>query len=221
MQQNQKNKLVQDYKNKKTTKSRKIIKQRNYNNPFKLKSTQKKVLYSFCFYFCFCIKSMYVSQAPKQQSTLVNINTYIYIYLSQIQQCLEFLATAAATTPFVSNARLIDSECDRSLSVKNYLQTYEIVLYMCIHFNYISLSVRCPVYYCKKPHERKREYPPIFFAMLYIMFQKSACHSASSPSPHFSWTNLIFSTDLHIPLQLQSKEATHTLPACAFHSQSV
>jgi hypothetical protein len=31
---------------------------------------------------------------------------------------------------------------------------------------------------------------------------------------------LILSTDLQIPLQLQSKDAMHTSPACAFHAQS-
>lgn len=47
-----------------------------------------------------------------------------------------------------------------------------------------------------------------------------AFQRASSPSPHCSCTNFNFSTDLHIPLQLQSNEAIHTLPACAFQSQS-
>lgn len=50
--------------------------------------------------------------------------------------------------------------------------------------------------------------------------QKRAFQRASSPSPHFSCTYFSFSTDLQIPLQLQSNEATHTLPASAFQSQS-
>lgn len=50
--------------------------------------------------------------------------------------------------------------------------------------------------------------------------QKTAFHKAFSPSPHRLWTILILSADLQIPLQLQSNEATHTLPAWAFHSQS-
>ena len=51
--------------------------------------------------------------------------------------------------------------------------------------------------------------------------QNSALHKAFSPSPHRRWTSLILSADLQIPLQLQSNDATQTLPAWAFHSQSV
>lgn len=54
-----------------------------------------------------------------------------------------------------------------------------------------------------------------------IISQNSAVHKAFSPSPHRRWTSLILSADLQIPLQVQSKEATQTLPAWAFHSQSV
>lgn len=54
----------------------------------------------------------------------------------------------------------------------------------------------------------------------YSSFQNKALQTAPSPSPHFECTYLIFSTDLQIPLQLQSNDATHMLPACAFHSQS-
>lgn len=50
--------------------------------------------------------------------------------------------------------------------------------------------------------------------------QRRAFHTAPSPSPHLRWTSLILSTDLQIPLHVQSKDATHTFPACAFHSQS-
>lgn len=50
--------------------------------------------------------------------------------------------------------------------------------------------------------------------------QNKELHRPVSPSPHLRWTSLIFSTDLQIPLQLQSKDATQTFPAWAFHSQS-
>lgn len=50
--------------------------------------------------------------------------------------------------------------------------------------------------------------------------QNIALQTAPSPSPHLAWTSLILSTDLQIPLQVQSNDAMHTFPACAFHSQS-
>lgn len=43
---------------------------------------------------------------------------------------------------------------------------------------------------------------------------------ALSPSAQALWTSFILSTDLHIPLQDQSNDATQTFPACIFHSQS-
>lgn len=51
-------------------------------------------------------------------------------------------------------------------------------------------------------------------------FQKLARHRVSSPSPQSSWTSLILSTDLQMPLHLQSNVATHVFPSWAFHSQS-
>ena len=53
------------------------------------------------------------------------------------------------------------------------------------------------------------------------MFQKLVCQMAPSPSPQRWWTSSILSTDLHIPLQLQSKDAAQGFPAWAFHSQSI
>lgn len=53
-----------------------------------------------------------------------------------------------------------------------------------------------------------------------LLIQTRTPQIAASSSPHFSWTLLILSTDLQIPLQLQSNDATQTLPAWAFHSQS-
>lgn len=53
------------------------------------------------------------------------------------------------------------------------------------------------------------------------MFQKLVCQIASSPSPHRWCTSSILSTDLHMPLQLQSNDAAQGFPAWAFHSQSV
>ena len=50
--------------------------------------------------------------------------------------------------------------------------------------------------------------------------QNFAFQIAFSLSPQRWWTSLIRSADLQMPLQLQSNDATHTLPACAFHSQS-
>lgn len=50
--------------------------------------------------------------------------------------------------------------------------------------------------------------------------QIAAFHKVFSPSPHRLWTSFNLSTDLHIPLQVQSNEATQMLPAWAFHSQS-
>jgi len=50
--------------------------------------------------------------------------------------------------------------------------------------------------------------------------QKTALQRVFSPSPQRRWTSDILSADLQMPLQLQSKEATQRLPACAFHSQS-
>ena len=47
-----------------------------------------------------------------------------------------------------------------------------------------------------------------------------ALQTASSPSPHRSCTSFILSTDLQIPEHVQSKDAMHVVPACAFHSQS-
>jgi hypothetical protein len=51
-------------------------------------------------------------------------------------------------------------------------------------------------------------------------YQKVALHNAFSSSPQRWWTSTILSTDLQIPLHFQSNEATHILPARAFHSQS-
>lgn len=51
-------------------------------------------------------------------------------------------------------------------------------------------------------------------------FQILLYQMSLSPSPQRWWTSSIRSTDLHTPLQLQSKEAAQGLPACAFHSQS-
>lgn len=48
-----------------------------------------------------------------------------------------------------------------------------------------------------------------------------ALQTALSPSPHTLCISFNFSTDLQMPLQVQSKEAMHTFPACAFHSQSI
>lgn len=50
--------------------------------------------------------------------------------------------------------------------------------------------------------------------------QNFALQMALSFSPHRWWTSFIRSADLQMPLQLQSNDAAHTLPACAFHSQS-
>ena len=50
--------------------------------------------------------------------------------------------------------------------------------------------------------------------------QNFAFQIAFSLSPQRWWTSLIRSADLQMPLQLQSNDATHTLPAWAFHSQS-
>lgn len=49
---------------------------------------------------------------------------------------------------------------------------------------------------------------------------KRAPQRVAAVSPHLACTCLILSTDLQIPLQLHSNDATHTLPACAFHSHS-
>lgn len=46
------------------------------------------------------------------------------------------------------------------------------------------------------------------------------CHIAPWPSPHRWCTSSILSTDLQIPLQLQSNDAAHGFPAWPFHSQS-
>lgn len=53
-----------------------------------------------------------------------------------------------------------------------------------------------------------------------VYFQKLACQIAPSPSPQRWCTSSILSTDLHMPLQLQSNDAAQVLPASAFHSQS-
>ena len=55
--------------------------------------------------------------------------------------------------------------------------------------------------------------PRVFGREEKVPLQNSALHKAFSPSPQRRWTSFILSTDLQIPLQLQSKEATHTLPA--------
>ena len=52
-------------------------------------------------------------------------------------------------------------------------------------------------------------------------FQKLVCQIAPSPSPQRWCTSSILSTDLQMPLQLQSNDAAHAFPACAFHSQSI
>lgn len=52
-------------------------------------------------------------------------------------------------------------------------------------------------------------------------FQKLVCQIAPSPSPQRWCTSSILSTDLQMPLQLQSNDAEHAFPAWAFHSQSV
>jgi hypothetical protein len=52
-------------------------------------------------------------------------------------------------------------------------------------------------------------------------FQKLVCQIASSPSPHRWCTSSILSTDLQMPLQLQSNDAAQGFPAWAFHSQSI
>jgi hypothetical protein len=44
--------------------------------------------------------------------------------------------------------------------------------------------------------------------------------SLDESTPHRACTSLSLSTDLHMPIQLQSKDATQTLPAYPFHSQS-
>lgn len=49
----------------------------------------------------------------------------------------------------------------------------------------------------------------------------SRLQTAPFPSPQELWMLFILSTDLHIPLHCQSKDATHTFPSSAFHSQSI
>ena len=61
---------------------------------------------------------------------------------------------------------------------------------------------------------------PFLCSDICFVSQKTALHKAFLPSPQRWWTSFILSEDLQIPLQLQSNEATHTLPASAFHSQS-
>lgn len=62
--------------------------------------------------------------------------------------------------------------------------------------------------------------PPEIGRIFMFYGQKVALHKAFSPSPHRRWTSFILSTDLQTPLQVQSNDATQTLPAWAFHSQS-
>lgn len=52
-------------------------------------------------------------------------------------------------------------------------------------------------------------------------FQKLVCQIAPSPSPQRWCTSSIISTDLQMPLQLQSNDAAQAFPAWAFHSQSI
>lgn len=80
-----------------------------------------------------------------------------------------------------------------------------------LYFPYILLSLHQPSHWM---HDCLWNMHPL------LLIQTRTPQIAASSSPHFSWTLLILSTDLQIPLQLQSNDATQTLPAWAFHSQS-
>lgn len=89
-----------------------------------------------------------------------------------------------------------------------------------LHQSSASLSLRGSIRLCKGHHASLPCMLNIYGAAGFFLRQIRALQTAESPSPHRACTSLILSTDLHMPLQLQSKDATQTLPACPFHSQS-
>lgn len=52
------------------------------------------------------------------------------------------------------------------------------------------------------------------------MIETETFQIAPSPSPHMLWIYFIRSTDLHMPLHVQSNDATQAFPALVFNSQS-
>lgn len=123
---------------------------------------------------------------------------------------LSFLRTAFSLSPNLNLGRKpskTESTSFRGTYLSHFTSTLHTVLYIKIAKQTWAI--------CLLPSwVRKISYYHLFI-------QKAALHKAFSPSPHRRWTSFILSADLQIPLQLQSNEATQTLPAWAFHSQSV
>ena len=125
---------------------------------------------------------------------------------------------------------LFSSKMEQKIPQKVTPKTLLALFFLCYkNKTFFLFSVRT----CRREHKVKAIYNPSSRAwkkskskeeciqFFFFWCQNSALHNAFSPSPHRRWTSFIRSTDLQMPLQLQSNEATHTLPAWAFHSQSV